>query len=127
MTRCRTTVFAYAFVFISSLFSCKYLFLPFPGFNTLNSLLEAFDGLPHRCGDLRVFGGDIGSFLGPGLPFEQAEVLLATSEGAQVHIVLVKELQVEVAKRSRLFEDSVGLMTVATACHDGREIVAGVI
>ena len=127
MTRCRTTVFAYAFVFISSLFSCKYLFLPFPVFNTLNSLLEAFDGLPHRCGDLRVFGGDIGSFLGPGLPFEQTKILLATSERAQVHIVFVEELQVEIAKRGRLFEDGVSLMTVTATCHDGWEIIAGMI
>ena len=127
MTRCQTAFFAYTFVFISSLFSCKYLFLPFPVFNALNGPLEAFDGLPHRCGDLRVFGGDIGSFLGPGSPFKQTKILLATSERAQVHIVFVEELQVEIAKWGRLFENGVSLMTITTACHDGREIVAGVI
>ena len=96
------------------MFSCKYLFLQFAVFNALNGPLEAFDGLPYRCGNLRVFGGDIGSFLGPGLPFEDTKIHLATSEGAQVHIMFAEKLRVEIAERSRLFEDGVSLMTVAT-------------
>ena len=74
-----------------------------------------------------VFDGDIGAFLGPRLPFKQTKILLATSKGDQVHIVFVEELQVEIAKRSRLFENGVVLMTITATCHDGREIVTGVI
>jgi hypothetical protein len=41
--------------------------------------------------------------------------------------VFVEELQVEIAERSGFLKDSVSLMTVTTACHDGWKIVAGVI
>jgi hypothetical protein len=41
--------------------------------------------------------------------------------------VFVEKLQVEIAKRGRIFENGVSLMTVTATCHDGREIIAGVI
>jgi hypothetical protein len=61
------------------------------------------------------------------LPLQQPEILLATSKFPGIDVVLMQELQVEVAKRCRLLEDLMCLVSVASTRHHRREVVAGVI
>ena len=57
---------------------------------------------------------------------EQTHILLATAEAANVNVVLVQQLQIEVAKGSLFIKDSMGLMFVSAAGHDHGAVVAGV-
>lgn len=61
------------------------------------------------------------------LPLQEPQILLAPSKFPGIDVVLMQELQVEIAQRCRLLEDLMCLVSVASARHDGREVVAGVI
>ena len=58
---------------------------------------------------------------------EQTHVLLTTAEAAYINVVLVQQLQVEVAKGSLFLTDSMGLMPVAATGHDHRQVVASMV
>jgi hypothetical protein len=57
---------------------------------------------------------------------EQIHIFLATTKAAKIDVVLVQQLQVEVAKGSRFLKDGMRLVFVPTARHDHGQIVAGV-
>ena len=59
------------------------------------------------------------------LTLEQAHVLLATAKAANVDVVLVEQLQVEVAKGSLFLKDSMGLMPISAPGHDDGQVVTG--
>ena len=59
------------------------------------------------------------------LPLEQAHVPFAAAKAANVDVVLVQQLQVEVAKGSLFLKDSMGLMFVSAPGHDHGQVVTG--
>ena len=58
---------------------------------------------------------------------EQAQVLFAASEAADVDVVLVQKLKVEIAQWRRLLQNLVCLMPIAAAGDEGRQVVVGVV
>ena len=61
------------------------------------------------------------------LSLKQAHVPFAAAKAANVDVVLVQQLQVEVAKGTLFLKDSMGLMFISAPGHDYGQVVTGMI